>query len=217
MVSVVIKLLNSEKALWDSIPGDISSKKKLSFAKTQTATRLLRSIFESGPLGRFLPLSVIVLPRWKPYKVQGHKDKIITASSNGYNMQFYAPKIMSDTFERLPTHFGPSPRGVRHYTVMILHEYGHVIHRAIMRMNETNRNAVVRWYMGPFIKCWKALEKDFDEQSEWFADVFARVFVRAYDPTAFIKQEGHSPSGEGQSPSGEAQSPSGEGQSPSRE
>lgn len=177
----IVKLLNDDRRAY-RLTQDIN------FRGTRQAVKLLSWIFHRGPLSRIVPAAhnVDVIPHVFPYMVHGRAIKIRSASTNGHNIQFYYPGVMTDRFERMSTRFGKVPPGLTHYAVMILHEYGHIIHRAIRRT--TNSEDILRsltFLFGPLgvsrsqgLRCWKTYAKDFDAQSEWFADVFSRTFVR---------------------------------------
>jgi len=167
------------------------------FASSQRAVNALNQVMRSADptFRRILPAGPIaVIPRSHPYRVHGRNFLVETGSTDGFKIQFYTQSVLSEWFERqVPSYDttadGP-PKGVRHYTIMMLHEYGHVVHRAIFRnLADADVQRLVEALLASGngarrrpIDCWNAFGRSFDAQSEWFSDAFVRCALRVYNP-----------------------------------
>ena len=130
-------------------------------------------------------------------------DTPSTASTTGYTLWINEQHVMNKDFDKNVTHFGKLPKGISHYSAVILHEFGHVIRE---RANETtfqfmldispdiNRcfrefqlyisdthdqaeRAKERGYKRRSYILQQLVKKRKDELEEWIADMFAKSFI----------------------------------------
>lgn len=156
-----------------------------SFEDTKLAISLLINVFRnlSPVLKNILPRNDIVIrPREKPYTVYGRSILVQTGSTDGYTIQFYARMVTSKWFDgQAPAFGGSMPPGMHHYAVVMIHEFGHVVHRALRRnwKDKRVRNMTRDMLSNGGVDCWMEYSKVFEDQSEWFADMFVRTLLRA--------------------------------------
>lgn len=126
----------------------------------------------------------------------GGRVGVRTARTNGKTLWINVPNTMNVAFDQKDTHFGRLPRGVSHFSAVILHEMGHVIRE---RANHTTFPYMVD--ISPDLgKCLREFEeyiyevyeemgrsgsrkhkKEYedrkDQREEWIADMFAKSFI----------------------------------------
>ena len=116
-------------------------------------------------------------------------DTIRKAATDGTTLWINRESIMNKKFDQMDTHFGELPRGISHFSAVMLHEFGHVLRK------RANNTTVVRMLRNsPDIRsCYNAYQEDKElarkvkdknlygdishEMEEWFADIFSKSFI----------------------------------------
>jgi len=181
VVRRVLALLNQDREDYVRSSGG-GGEAAAAFARTRRALAALHQTVRGlhPVLARILlpRRAIAVVPRAQPYAVHGRDVLVRTGSTDGYSIQFYPRLVMSDWFDQQSAHGGPRPRGVHHYVAVMLHEFGHVVHRALVRhQRERTVQLLLRTMLreGDLLRCWNARADSFDRQSEWFANAFVRT------------------------------------------
>lgn len=160
---------------------------------TQYAMNYLNKMFRVGILKRTLPSRVIVVAHEDEYYVNGYDYPVYTASTDGKTIQIASSFVLSVQFNMEDNHYGPNPIYFTHYTFLMLHEYGHVLFRAIEKLPIGYRDMAILEFLGNnrgFMRCWKAMERKSNSYlSEWFADVFARTCIQSIYPELYRRQQ----------------------------
>lgn len=169
---------------------------KRDFVDTREALDILLSIFrtESKYLKRTLPRKIELIPHQNHYMLSKHKQMVIdTASVKNGIIQFSVRGICSESFQKDRNHLGENHPSIYHYSALMLHEFGHIIHTAMLRLPHDQMVEEMKRIMSSqkkFAKCWNTTIKvSRQNRSEWFADIVMRELMRVKVPGIYSKNE----------------------------
>lgn len=150
--------------------------------ETEIAINAINDRFNVGLLSKVLPKRITINSHGMYFKIVGYKYPVYTASTDGYTIDVASSFVLSESFNSEDNHYGKNHPEVSHYAFLMLHEYGHILYRALERLPKVERNMAIMEYIGSapsLVRCWARIERSSHHNvSEWFADVFVRACIR---------------------------------------
>jgi len=189
MISDCISWFNEDRNICFSFGPHL--RKFYNFQNSKMSLQLLLILFKktSTYIKRTLPKNINLVAHPGYFKMLNSDIILDTAIYYDQVIEFSIKGVISKKFESMENHLGPTPKPMTHYAALMLHEFGHVIYQALMKLNRVEREYEIMSLIGSnrsLLKCWKEMYKVSPRtRSEWFADIFMRECIHVIFPNTY--------------------------------